>query len=234
MRIFAISDLHLASNPPKNISKAMDRFGAHWSNHWDKIREDWFSRVTNDDVVLISGDLSWAMKYEEAAEDLSSICEMPGHKILIKGNHDYWHVSLGKTRSLLSNNTYLIQNDAVKIEDTVFVGSRGWRSPTDFGFDAQDQKLYDREIGRLKLSIDCALRLKGTRIVGMMHYPPYLASKEPSLITDIFSSIGADTVVYGHIHGDAFKFYDFSDSYIRGVRYCLTSCDYLNFKLKEL
>ena len=143
MAVFAISDLHL----PARV-KPMDVFGEHWKNHFERIRADWLERVSAEDVVLLPGDLSWAMRLEDAAEDLNSIAELPGTKVLLRGNHDYWWSSIGRVRRALDANTHALQNDSLLINGRLYAGSRGWVLP---GTDASedDLRIYERE--RLRL-----------------------------------------------------------------------------------
>lgn len=229
MKIFAISDPHLSLATPKE----MDIFGDNWVDHWTKIKTDWESKVEEDDVVLIAGDISWAMKLEDARCDLEAIGALKGKKLLIKGNHDYWHGSLIKTRSVLPDGMYFLQNDAMKIGDTIFAGTRGWKQPGDQDFIPEDEKIYKRETDRLRLSLSNAAKL-GDNIVAMMHYPPFSQRKKATQMTDIFAEYGVKTVVYGHIHGDALKKNIYTDINIDGVEYILTSCDALNFTLKQI
>lgn len=229
MSIFAVSDTHLSTVNPK----PMEIFGDNWKNHWSKISESWKSLVKQQDTVLIAGDISWAMNERDAKPDIELICSMPGKKVMIKGNHDYWHNSLVKTRSMLFNGTYFIQNDCYDGEDFCVAGARGWIDPEDKSFKADDEKLYKRELGRLKLSLDCAKKT-GKPIIVMTHYPPYTGNKKRSEFTSLISSYGVKTAIYGHIHGEAFKRADYSDVNIDGTNYILTSCDYLNFELRKI
>ena len=107
MSIYAISDLHLSLAAPKQ----MDIFGKHWADHFEKIKENWIASVQPEDTVLIPGDLSWAMRMEDAMPDLDAICSLPGKKILLKGNHDYWWSAPSRVRAVLKNNTHLLQYD---------------------------------------------------------------------------------------------------------------------------
>ncbi len=225
MRVFAISDLHLSSE-----GKTMDVFGEHWRDHFSKIKSDWLKNVSADDAVVIAGDISWAMKLDEAASDLKEICSLPGKKVMIKGNHDFWHSSLSKTRALLYNETYFLQNDAVEIGDFVFAGSRGWKQPSDADFSDADKKIYDHEILRLKMSLEKVCSEK--RLIGIMHYPPFSAGRQETEFTRLFCGSGAEAVVYGHIHGKALRSPDFADFSIGGTRFIETSCDHLDFRLK--
>ena len=228
MKIFAISDLHLSHTG----DKAMDIFGRHWNNHWQKIRQDWMEKVTPEDVVLVAGDISWAMHLEEALPDLAAIGELPGRKIMIKGNHDYWHNSLQKTRDSLPEGMYFLQNDCIRLGDVVFAGSRGWRQRDD-SYTERDEKLYARELERMRLSLEKAGKM-GDRIFVLTHYPPFDQKRGQTPMTDLLARFGVDTVVYGHVHGAPLRLLDFSDMEMDGVRYVMTSCDYTGFRLREL
>lgn len=230
MNIFAVSDLHMSTGIP---NKEMDIFGAHWQGHFEKIRLSWLANVDEQDIVIVAGDLSWGINYDEADPDLEKICALPGKKVLIRGNHDFWHASLTKTRSKLTNNTWFLQNDAVQIGDYTFAGARGWRQRTDPKFTAEDEKIYLREIERLKMSLNTAKKLGG-EIIGIMHYPPFAAGKTETEFTKLFSEAGVKTVVFGHIHGNAELFSEYTDCEIDGTKYILTSCDYQNFKIAKI
>lgn len=229
MSVFAISDTHLSSVNPK----PMDIFGDNWSNHWERIAEDWNERVSSEDTVLIAGDISWAMNEADAKPDIDLICAMPGKKVIIKGNHDYWHNSLTKTRALMWGGAYYLQNDSFEGEDFCVAGTRGWIDKSEKGYSAQDEKIRLRELERLRLSLEAAAK-KGKPIIGIMHYPPYASHKQPSEFTELFKQFGVKKVVYGHIHGEAFRHLDYCDAVIDGAKYMLTSCDYLGFKLRQI
>lgn len=227
MKIFAISDLHLSINNPK----PMDIFGPAWEGYLDKIIDDWNSKVGNDDIVLISGDISWAMKFENAKPDLDLICNLKGTKIILKGNHDYWWSSISELREYLHNNTYAIQNDAYKFGDFVICGSRGW-IPFDNGFKSElDEKIYKREIIRMELSLRSAKTLKtnNEKIVVMTHFPPYNYRLENNEMIELFKKYDVDVVVYGHLHNeDKSQKLEFERD---GIKYFLTSCDLVGNKL---
>lgn len=229
MRVFAVSDLHLAST----LHKSMDVFGESWQNHWEIIREDWKKKVSPEDAVIVAGDISWGINYEEAQEDLREVCRMPGKKILLKGNHDYWHASLAKTKALLFNETYFIQNNAVEAGDYVFAGSRGWKQPGEEDFAPEDETLYKRELARLRLSLEAAKKT-GKMIIGVSHFPPFLPTRKKSEFTDLYSEYGVKTVVYGHLHGLHLKGLGFDEIVVDDTRYILTSCDHLRFQLLEI
>lgn len=228
MKVFAISDLHLSHHTPKS----MDIFGNYWKNHFQKISESWREQVREEDYVLLAGDLSWALHLEEAMPDLEAICALPGHKILLKGNHDFWHGSLQKTRAVLTNHTCFLQNDFVETDVFVFAGTRGWKQRTESDFSEQDEKIYLREVERLKLSLS---RIpQGKRLIGMMHYPPFGNDKKATEFTELFREAGAETVVYGHLHGRAATGGEYADLQLDGVNYVLTSCDALRFRVREI
>ena len=229
MKVFAISDLHLSAN----VDKPMDIFGGAWDNYWEIIKNNWVKHVDEEDVVLISGDISWAMYLEDAVADLKEIGELPGHKVIIKGNHDYWWNSVTKVKEILGRKSYVIQNDALKIGSFVFLGTRGWNCP-DKAWTEQDEKIYLREGQRLALSIAAANKIKedGDTFVGMMHFPPFNVRREDSIFTKTFEESGIRTVVYGHLHGKNCRV---SPKVVKnGVSYYLTSCDQVNNMLVRL
>ena len=126
MSVFAIGDLHL----PGHAEKPMDVFGSHWDRHFETISENWRAKITHEDIVLIPGDISWAMQLSDAADDLAASGELPGTKLLLRGNHDYWWSSLSKLRAALPKSMHVIQNDAMLLDGRVFCGTRGWTFPT--------------------------------------------------------------------------------------------------------
>ena len=222
MAVFAISDLHL----PARV-KPMDVFGEHWKNHFDRIRADWRERVAPCDLVLLPGDLSWAMRLEEAREDLASIAELPGQKLLLRGNHDYWWSSIGRVRRALPEGTWALQNDSVLIDGRLYAGSRGWTIPAGDA-EPEDVRIYERERLRLEMSLKNA-RAKDADapITAMMHYPPL--TDELTGFSDILEAYGVTDCVYGHLHGAGL--YGAVRGERRGVRYHQVSCDGLEFKL---
>lgn len=229
-KVFAISDLHLSLSG----EKPMDIFGDTWGGYLEKIEYDWNSKVSDDDVVLVSGDISWAMKLENAVTDLAFFDKLKGTKIIIRGNHDYWWQGITKVRSVLPRNVIALQNDSVKIGRYVFCGSRGWSVEGSPDFNEQDRKLYNREAERFKLALKSAekLRQDGDKLVAMIHYPPFNVRRENSAFTDLFEEFKVDKVVYGHLHGkDAKPFFRINKN---GVEYILSSCDLVDNKLVEV
>lgn len=223
MRIFAIADLHL---PAK--TKPMDVFGAHWERHFEKISQSWRENVAADDVVMLPGDLSWAMTLSEAMEDILSVGELPGKKLILRGNHDYWWSSIGRVRDALPPGMMAIQNDAVKIGNAVFAGSRGW---TCLSKEAADEKIRAREQMRLEMSLKAARVLdENAPLYVMTHYPPVLPDCMDTPEGEMISRYGAKCVCYGHLHGPSVR-HGFEGEWL-GVQYHLVSCDALGFALK--
>ena len=227
MRIFAISDLHLSINSPK----PMDIFGPVWDGYLETIESDWNNKITDEDIVLIPGDLSWAMKFEDAKPDLDYICKLKGKKIILKGNHDYWWNSIGELRNYLTNETYALQNNAYKFDNIIICGSRGWAIPEGEFKTEQDQKIFKRELIRMELSLMNmqALRKDGDRVIVMTHFPPFNYKCENNEMIDLFEKYKVDAVVFGHLHsydkGQKLRFEK------NGIKYYLTSCDLVDNKL---
>lgn len=226
MKIFAISDLHLSGHTPKPMSV----FGNHWEGHWDKIRSNWTERVKEEDVVLIPGDISWAMKLDEAIVDLNEIGELPGKKIMIRGNHDYWWSSISRVRQVVDPSIFPLQNDSIKYGGMWFCGTRGWQTPGAREYSDHDRKIFNRELMRLELS------LKSVKdedpIVVLLHYPPFNDRGETTEFIEIMKSYRVKHVVFGHLHGESLK--NVIEGHIEGMDFHLVSCDYLNFDLKEI
>lgn len=228
MRIFAIGDLHL----PGGDDKPMNVFGPHWEGHWNKIRTDWRARVTPEDVVLIPGDISWAMQLRDALPDLEAIGELPGRKILLRGNHDYWWGAITRVRDALPEGMYALQNDALTLDGVTFCGSRGWTNPLQ-STESEDARLYAREVARLRLSLEQARRLEPEgRLVALTHFPPLGEGGSPTPVSELMQEFGVGDVVYGHLHGGSIR--GAFSGQVEGVRYHFVSCDGLNFQLYQL
>lgn len=234
--IFAISDLHL----PGGDKKPMEIFGEQWSGHFERISRDWRARVAPEDIVLLAGDISWAMRLEDARDDLAAIGALPGRKVILRGNHDYWWSSISRLRAALPEGMYALQNDAVRIGNVVVCGSRGWTAPESANATEEDGRIFARELARLDLSLAAAgvladeIRAEGEmpRLVAMVHYPPVLEAGRPSEVTRRLSASGVRDAVYGHLHGPG-RAGAFSGE-LQGVRYHFTSCDGLDFRLLAL
>ena len=228
MRIFAIADTHLSGQPPK---KPMSVFGDHWLSHWDKIKADWTAKVTADDMVLLAGDISWAMKLPEALIDLEEIAAQPGRKILVRGNHDYWWQTLAKMTAATGDRLTYLHNNFAVAGDFAICGSRGWICPEDPSFSADDLPIYERELGRVRSSLNAAVKAGFSRLILMLHYPPRYAN-HPSGFTALFREFKVELCVYGHLHNEAIK--TAPQGNIDGTECHLVSCDALDFRLKQI
>lgn len=223
MELYAIGDLHL----PGGQQKPMDIFGEGWIDHPERIRKAWRERVGSADLVLVPGDISWAMTLEEAQEDLEYLGSLTGSIVMIRGNHDYWWSGIGRVRDALPGNVAALQNDHYPLPDgSAICGTRGWDLP-DSGSDAHDFKLFQREIGRLELSLKSAVEAgRGPRIA-MLHYPPTTQDGRRTQVTDLLEEYGVSLCVYGHLHGPARK--RAIQGKLRGVTYQLVACDAIGF-----
>jgi uncharacterized protein len=222
MGLYAISDLHLALSG----DKPMDVFGEHWYKHHEKIKENWLEKINDEDTILIAGDISWSMKMEEGLKDLDWIHELPGRKIFVRGNHDYWWQSISKLNNLYEGMNF-IQNNYFAYEDYAICGTRGWTCPGGEHFTEHDEKIYSRELIRLKLSLDLAVKNGYKKLMVMIHYPPTNERFEETEIIKIFKEYGVEKVFYGHLHGYSLKRVMVGE--VEGIEYILTSADYINF-----
>lgn len=244
-RIWAIGDLHLSFGV---TNKSMEVFGPQWKNHAEQIAAHWKSIIHPEDLVLLPGDISWAMRLEEALVDLRWIDALPGTKVMIKGNHDYWWGSLKKLTEALPPSIHAIQNNAFFWKGIAIGGARLWDTPEySFGSfikieenpranpreteelvqEELSQKLFDRELERLKLSLSQLDPRAHTRLA-MTHYPPISADLQPSRAAQILEQHQIQTCVFGHLHNiktDQTLFGERS-----GIRYLLTSADYIHFQ----
>lgn len=238
MKIFSISDLHLSINNPK----PMDIFGGPWDNYVEEIVADWKEKVSEEDIVLIAGDISWAMKTEDAQPDLDFISALPGNKIIIRGNHDYWWKSISAVRNMCKNKLFALQNDHLVIGKYIFTGTRGWQVPErEECQKEEDAKILNREFIRLELSLQSALKCKEKleqesnekyQIISLIHYPPFNSRRNPNNFTKLFENYGVSAVVYGHIHGRNSRSVALTE--INSIKYYLTSCDQVENKLVEI
>ena len=231
MKIYSISDLHLDINN----TKPMNVFGHVWDNYIEKIVSDWNSKVQDDDVVVLAGDYSWAMKLEDVVPDFIWLNSLKGIKIIIRGNHDYWWHSVSKVRAVLPPNVYALQNDAIKIGNYIFCGNRGWLIPEGKNNNDENQKIYARELIRLGMSLKSAQDLKTSeqdKIIYITHYPPFNNKVEPNEFTKMIEDAGVETCIFAHLHGYINPKMMYNK--INGVDYYLTSCDALNNKLLQV
>ena len=230
MHIYAIGDLHLSGEPP---TKPMEIFGDHWQKHKEKVAANWLATVKEEDTVIICGDISWALQFTAADEDLNWIAQLPGKKILLRGNHDYWWTTLKKMQERWGKQYQFLQNNCIMVKDIAICGTRGWLLPSAEKFTAEDEKIYQREGIRLELSLKEAVKQNPRRIIVALHYPPLFAPEEETVFTQLMESYQVKDCIYGHIHGGANHLPVFEDTR-KGVRYKLTSCDTQDFKLYQI
>lgn len=234
MALFAISDLHLALS----VDKPMDVFGPRWANYMDKLKENWCSAVGEDDYVVVPGDISWATYLDQVYEDFRFIHELPGKKIISKGNHDYWWTTRSKMERYVSENGFssisFMHNNSFSIEGVTICGTRGWEIPGETGFSAEDERIYQRELQRLELSlqrgksdISSNPAFADNVIVAALHYPPYDSRGEYSGFIDIMKKYDVQLCIYGHLHGDACR--DAVEGMLDGIMFRLVAADHLGF-----
>ena len=234
MSIFVIADLHLSFKNPK----PMNIFGDNWENHEQKIKEDWTKKVTDKDLVVLPGDFSWAMNIEDTYLDFKYLNELPGKKLLLKGNHDYWWTTLKKMRAYLEENDFntidFIYNNSYCYENYIITGTRGW-SLNDLEGNGQ---ILNRELGRLELSLQEGITKFGTdkEILVFMHYPPITNSAILNNLelkfVNVMKKYNVKRCMYGHLHSRSHK--DAIEGVVDGIQFNLVSGDYLDFKLMKI
>lgn len=233
MSLYTIADLHLSFADPK----PMDIFGKTWENHSEKIKKDWLEKVENNDIVIIPGDISWAMTIEEAYYDLKFIDDLPGKKVLLKGNHDYYWNTLTKLENYIKDKELktieFIHNNAKYYEKTIIAGTRGWNINSG---SEEDLKIINREANRLELSIKYGIEnfKDYEEIITFMHYPP-ISKKMPiceNPFIKIMKKYNIKKCIYGHLHGEAHK--EAVEGKIESIEFKLVSADYIDFKLQKI
>jgi hypothetical protein len=232
MNVFALGDLHLSFADPK----PMDIFGEAWRDHARVMAENWRAVVGPDDLVVVPGDISWAMRLPDALPDLAWIESLPGRKVLLKGNHDYWWESASKIRARLGPSTTLLQGAPVVVGDVAVAGTRAWTCPGTAppeggereGFTAGDEKIYRREVLRLEASLAGLGKASWQRLVIALHYPPWNERFEPSGFSEQIRKFPGAVCVYGHLHGPSIAGAFQGEK--EGVRYVLASADAVGFR----
>lgn len=229
MSIYAISDLHLSFN----TNKPMNIFG--WGDYEDKIKEDWIKKVNENDLVLLPGDFSWEMKLENTYKDFEYINNLPGTKILLKGNHDYWWNTLTKMENFVKannfDNIFFLYNNSYEFENKIIVGTRGWTLTDE---DEKNERIKAREVERLKLSIEDGIKKYGNdkEIIACMHYPPLNKNCLDTEFTEMLEKYNVTKCIYGHLHGKAQE--EGITGKINNIEYIMVSCDYTDFKLIKI
>ncbi|KAF5039966.1 Calcineurin-like phosphoesterase [anaerobic digester metagenome] len=227
MSIFTIGDLHLSIA----CDKPMDIFPG-WKNYVEEIAKSWKAQVSDSDTVVLAGDISWGMTLQEAAADFDYIDALPGKKVILKGNHDYWWNSRRKMEAFFEgrglSTLSILHNSCVAAGDIAICGTRGWMLEDST---PHDQKVTAREEGRLKASLEAA-RLTGLEPVVFLHYPPVFRNGISGGIVDLLCKYGVRRCFYGHLHGAACA-QAFEGEYL-GIQFALVSADHLRFRLKRL
>ena len=232
MSVFAMADLHLSSS----VNKPMDIFGARWTDYMCKIAKNWSSIVTDDDTVIIPGDITWAIDYKEALEDFKFIDNLPGKKLIGKGNHDYWWGTMAKNRNFVVSNNFksidFLYNNAYRVEDYIICGTRGWyvdeKLQSGNTKDVEYEKIVSREAQRLKISLNEAIKLRenNEQILVFFHFPPVFNNFVCDEFVEILLEYGIKNCYFGHIHGT----YNIPRSLeYKGITFTLISSDYCNF-----
>lgn len=220
MSLFAIADTHLSLG----TNKPMDTFEG-WQNYTEKLKKNWNNIVSENDFVVLAGDISWAINFEELIPDFAFIHSLNGNKIILKGNHDYWWNTVKKMNEFLVDNNFntiqFLYNNAVDFENFSVCGSRGWMFDTE---EEQDEKLLNRELIRLEMSLKSA---KCDEKIVFLHYPPVTTTDCCEEIFDLLLKYGIKKCYYGHLHGVAAKYA--VDSKVNSVDLKLISADRLEF-----
>ena len=234
MSIFVIGDLHLSFNNPK----PMDIFGENWAGHEEKIRNNWIQNVTEKDLVILPGDFSWETYLEDTKQDFNYLNNLPGKKLLLKGNHDYWWTTVTSMRTFFKENNFknidFLYNNSYEFEDKIICGTRGW-SIID---EADDKKLIKRELIRLELSLQNGVNKYGNdkEIIVFMHYPPItqakILSEEEAEFVQLMKKYNVKRCYYGHLHGASIS--DAVEGNVEGIEFKLVSADGLDFKLLKI
>lgn len=210
----------------------MDIFGMRWENHFQKLSDEWRTLVKEDDTVVIPGDISWGSSFEKALPDLRFLHELPGRKIIGKGNHDYWWSTMKKMEKFKEENGLssidFLFNNAYVVENRIICGTRGWVN--EFGVKTEDERIIKREANRLCMSLDEGKKLKEIypekELTVFLHYPPLFGEFMNLDILDVLYRYGITDVYFGHLHNVRAEQLD--KEYI-GIRLHLVSCDYVGF-----
>lgn len=235
MSIYTIGDLHLSFHE----NKPMGIFGENWEGHEEKIRKDWEEKVTANDLVVIPGDFSWSTYLKDTYEDFAYLNDLPGKKLLLKGNHDYWWTTVTSMRKFLQENDFetidFVYNTAYEFENYIIAGTRGWGQNEE----GDDKKLLKREVARLELSLEKAIELKGNQekeMIVFLHYPPIVHSNlinhEMSEFVKVLKRYEIKRCYYGHLHSSSIR--EAVEGNYYGIDFKLVSADGLDFKLLKI
>lgn len=232
MAVFAIADLHLPGNEGRN--KSMEIFGRRWIGGVEKLVNNWNAIIKPSDTVILPGDISWAMTLEEAQEDFKMLNELPGTKIIGKGNHDFWWATASKMYRFFEENKFdtlkILYNNSYVVEDCIICGSRGWFSEETNQKTVGDvnwTKIVDRETLRLKMSLESvSSEFPQLPKIVFLHFPPIWNSSACTDILKLMQDHSVKQCFYGHIHGVYSSDVNFE---YEGIRFEMISADYLDF-----
>lgn len=220
MSLFAIADTHLSFG----TDKPMDTFEG-WQNYTEKLQNNWNNLVSRNDYVVIAGDISWAINFDELKADFDFLNRLNGKKIIVKGNHDFWWNTVKKMNEFIEKNGFdsisFLQNSSIEFDGFSVCGSRGWFFDSSEPFDV---KVLNREVIRLKMSLESA---KNKEKIVFLHYPPVTTNGKCDEILNLLNEYGIKNCYYGHLHGIAAK--SAVDDKIDGIDYKLISADRLGF-----
>lgn len=236
MSLYVIADLHLAT---ADSSKSMEVFGKRWSNYIEKLNNNWRKIVTDNDTVVVPGDISWGLTAEDAKDDLLWLDSLPGKKILLKGNHDFWWSTLSKLRAFFDANDIrsisMLNNNALEVEEYVIAGSRGWftdKSMQNVEENVDYDKIVNREAIRLEMSLADAERLsaeRGKEIITFLHFPPVWSGFVCRPILEVLKRHKISRCYFGHIHGSYSQPQTFE---FENIKFSMISADFLDFMPK--
>ncbi len=246
MALYAIGDLHLHFQSELKARSQIK--GRVWKNHEEKFRKNCAKMIRPEDTLVLVGDHSWGRKMAECEEDLQYICDLPGRKILTRGNHDmFWDAK--KTNALaqrFAGKLEFLQGNFFSYQDYALVGTKGFTFEGPFylnqwgqvmGWDeekeVQAKKIVRRELARLSASFEAAREAGYRKYIMFLHYPPTNILEEHSAFTDMAEAYGAQQVVYAHCHGDS-RFYDSIHGDYHGIQYSLVSGDFLKWKPRRI
>ncbi|MCL2055075.1 MAG: metallophosphoesterase [Oscillospiraceae bacterium] len=226
--LFVIADLHLSLS----VNKPMDIFGG-WDDYMERLKKSWKEKVSSEDTVVIPGDISWAMNFEQARADFELLNQLPGLKIILKGNHDYWWSTVSKINKFLAENGFnsikILHNNHYAYGEYGICGTRGWINETE---EPADAKVLAREVGRLEASVSSAVK-KGLTPIVFLHYPPAYGGEYNRGIMEVLHRYHVKQCFYGHLHG--------ANSHKKalrgehdGINFELIASDYVQFIPKQV
>lgn len=234
MATYGISDLHLSFG----VNKPMNVFGKLWHDYEKKVENNWKKQIKEEDIVVMPGDISWGIDFKEAYSDFKYINDLPGKKIFLRGNHDYYFSTKTKVENFLKENSFdtiqVLHNNAIDTDEYIICGTRGWGKTEVLDAEGDKRVIY-REKNRLKMSLDEGLKIQNDykekgiekKILVAMHFPPFLPEFQ-----EVLKSYNVSKCIYGHLHGYGHTMV--KEGKINNIEYVMVSCDYTNFKLKQL